>query len=456
MAQNSTTALAPARRHAVVIGGSMAGLITAKVLSKHFAQVTILERDPVPDRPEARKGQPQTRHLHTLLPLGYQILERYLPGLTEQLRAHGAIVGDVTNRARWYVQGGYRRPHVCGLVGVLATRPLLEWLVRRQVSATPNLTYQDCTDAEGLQFDPPGARVTGVHVTMRDGAPHPAFVESDLVVDCSGRGSAGPKWLRAAGYAPPAETVVTNQVGYASRLYRRKADDCPGYDTVLVQATPPGGKRGVFIFSVEDARWLVTMGGYHGDHPPADEGGFLEYARSLPAPDAYDLLIKLEPVSDIVLHKFPNSLRRHYEKLARFPQGYLVLGDAVASFNPIYGQGMTSALAQAEALDQVLAAQPDAARLAPIFFRRAAKIVDLPWRMAVGEDFRYPETTGPKPLGTDWLNAYGTLVQRATHRDIKVYDTFVRVMSLIQSPLALFHPEIVWRVWRATRSAASL
>ena len=56
--------------HAIVIGGSITGLVTARVLADHFARVTIVERDRFPDQPEFRKGVPQSRHLHALLERG--------------------------------------------------------------------------------------------------------------------------------------------------------------------------------------------------------------------------------------------------------------------------------------------------------------------------------------------------------------------------------------------------
>jgi 2-polyprenyl-6-methoxyphenol hydroxylase-like FAD-dependent oxidoreductase len=179
----------------------------------------------------------------------------------------------------------------------------------------------------------------------------------------------------------------------------------------------------------------------------------LAFARSLAAPDIYNLISRLEPLSEIMPYRYPSSLRRHYEKLTRFPIGYLVAGDAICSFNPVYGQGMTSAAKQAAALDRTLRAQPDRASLAKRFFEEAAKVVDIPWQLAAGEDFQYPETVGPKPLGTDLINAYVSRVHQATHKDAVVYGAFLQVMNLLKPPTSLFHPKIVWRVLRNQRSA---
>jgi 2-polyprenyl-6-methoxyphenol hydroxylase-like FAD-dependent oxidoreductase len=222
---------------------------------------------------------------------------------------------------------------------------------------------------------------------------------------------------------------------------------------VIIAPQPPHHKRGGFVFPIEQDRWVVSLGGWLGDYPPTHEEGFLAFARSLAAPDIYNLIARLEPLSEIMPYRYSSSLRRHYEKLVRFPVGYLVAGDAICSFNPVYGQGMTSAAMQAAALDHTLCAQPDRATLAKSFFKEAAKVVDIPWQLAAGEDFQFPETVGPKPPGTEFVNAYVSRVHRATHNDPVVYRAFLEVMNLLKPPASLFHPRIVWRVLRHKQRA---
>lgn len=289
-------------------------------------------------------------------------------------------------------------------------------------------------------------RVTGIRIERREQGGQREELHADLVVDVSGRGSVSPRWLAELGYEAPAQSEVKVDVGYATRLYRRRPGDLNGADAILVAQEPPHGKRMGLIFPIEGDRWIVSLGGWSGDHPPADEPGFEEFARSLPVPDVHNMLRRLEPLSGIVTHKFPSSLRRHYEKLSRFPAGYLVVGDAICSFNPVYGQGMTSAAMQAAALDALLQEQIEPGELAFRFFRHAAKVVDTPWLLAIGEDFRFPETTGPKAPGADLINAYVTSVHRATHHDPVVYGAFLQVMNLMKPPTSLFHPKIVRRV----------
>lgn len=443
--------------HALVLGASMAGLLTARVLSKHFDHVTIVERDPVADQPEARKGQPQTRHLHGLLAGGLEIMTRYYPDLPEALAAGGALVCDMTANMCWYTYGGYRRRFTMGREAALMSRPFLEHLIRQRTLARDNVTLLEHCAIRGLVTGDDRRRVTGARVEHRGAQPLEATLHADLVVDCTGRGSQTPQWLFALGYPAPAQSEVKVNVGYATRLYRRDPADPRGQDWLLYTPEAPRESRFGGMFPVEGDRWIVSLGGWAGDHAPTDEQGFLEYARSLPMPEIYALITQAEPLSDIIPHKFPSSLRRHYERLTRFPEGYLVLGDAVCSFNPTYGQGMTSAAMQAAALDELLTLR--AGRLdglAPVFFKRAAQVIDTPWQLAVGEDFRFPDTTGPKPPGVDLLNRYVAAVHRATLVDPVVGAAFIQVMNLLAPPSSLLTPGMALRVWRANRQRSRL
>lgn len=440
------------RNHAIVIGGSIAGLFAARVLSDHFQKVTIIERDPTHDEPESRKGQPQTRHLHGVLEPMRRFLRTYLPGVEQNLVQGGAMVGDWGERIRWYHFGGYRlEGQQLGLEGMSLSRPFLEWHVRRYVTNLPNITLLDETAAEEPLTNDNHSRITGIEVTRRSKDAASESIEADLIVDASGRGSATPKWLAQLGYPSPEEEEVNVRFGYATRTYKREGEYLQNPKVIMIAPTPPEGKHGAFMFPIEGGRWIVTAGGYLGDHPPSDEPGFTEFLRTLPAPDIYDVVRHAEPLSDIVIHKFPSSRRLRYDKLARFPDNYFVLGDAAASFNPIYGQGMSSAAMQVEALRDILK-QPDLHDAWRVFFRRTAKIIDLPWQLAVGEDFRYPETEGKRPAGIDFINRYVARVHRATHRDRVVYVQFLKVMHLTASPMSLMQPHIMLRVLLAGKS----
>jgi flavin-dependent dehydrogenase len=274
-------------------------------------------------------------------------------------------------------------------------------------------------------------------------------LNANLVVDATGRSSASSRWLAALGYEKPPEILVTVELGYATRQYLRPAGSLENTKLVVVSADPPHSTRCGVIMPIEGDRWIVTLAGWGDDQPPLDEQGFVEFARNLPAPDIYNLVSCAEPVSEIFGYKYPASLRRQYEKVSKFPAGYLVMGDALCSFDPVYGQGMTSAALQAKVLDELLQTQPNVQGLAERFYKRVAKIVDIPWKLSTGEDFRFPQTQGKKPTGTDLMNAYVSLVHQATHRDQFVHSAFLRVINLLEAPSILLHPKIVWRVLRA-------
>lgn len=434
-------------RQAIVIGGSLTGLLTARVLSDHFEKVTILERDPVHDVPESRKGQAQTRHLHGLLANGLIIIQEYFPSIAEELNAGGAFMGDMGEFLHWYQYGGYRLQVKSEFICISMSRPFLEFHVRRRVLGLPNVTLIDSCAVNELVTSPDRKQVIGVRVDKRSTENNMETLEADLVVDASGRGSSTPKWLESLGYARPQETEVKARIGYATREYRRIEKDVNKICIEMISPAAPFEKHGAFLLPIEDDRWIMTSAGYVGDHPPTDEAGLLEFIRSLPAPDIYNIISKAEPLTEVITYKYPTSLRRHYEKLKRFPEGFLVIGDAVASFNPIYGQGMTSAAMQTRALSNVLKRQPSLQGLWKSFFKQAAKVVDMPWQLAVGEDFRYPETEGTKPPFTDMINTYVEKVHKATQRDPVVYDQFLRVMNLMAAPASLMSPRIMWRVF---------
>jgi 2-polyprenyl-6-methoxyphenol hydroxylase-like FAD-dependent oxidoreductase len=339
------------------------------------------------------------------------------------------------------------------MIGIMMTRPFLEHCVRRCVIAMPNVTIRAGIDVDQLVTTPDRQRVTGVQLAGG------ATMEADFVVDASGRGSATPRWLEALGYQRPAESAVTVNMGYSTRVFRRAPGQLQGAKLILINPDFPTVKRGGNVMPVEGDRWMVTLIGWGKDYPPHDGEGFLEFTRTLPAPDLYQLLRQTEPLGDVIQHRLPSNLRRHYERLPRFPERHLVLGDAICSFNPVYAQGMTSAAMQAMCLEQALETSPDGDRgldgISGRYFPQVAKVVDMAWQLAVGEDFRSPDTTGPKPPGLALVNRYVTRVHRATQSDTEVYRAFLDVMNLVQPATTLMRPGMMWRVLRARRPAAS-
>jgi 2-polyprenyl-6-methoxyphenol hydroxylase-like FAD-dependent oxidoreductase len=442
----------PVGDRAVVLGASMAGLLAARVLADAYAQVTVVDRDQLPERCAQRRGVPQGHHLHALLARGQQALEELFCGLTAELVAQGVPAGDMLANARLYLSGYRLRQAHTGLVLLCASRPVLEGHVRDRVLALPNVAVLDSCDIMGLAVTPDGRRVTGARVQRRGGGSAEEVLGADLVVDATGRGSRTPVWLEALGYARPVKDEVRIGLGYATRSYRLPRGALGGDLAALHGLTPQHPRGGAF--QVLDAdRLMVTLGGVLGDHPPTDPDGFLAFARSLRFPDIYETIRDAEPLDDPVGFRFPASVRHRYERLTRFPDGLLVLGDAVSSFNPIYGQGITVAALEALALRRHLerGIQPQPRRV----FADLARVVDVPWDIAAGGDLVFPGVPGRRTLKVRLISAYLARLHAAAAHDATLASAFVRVIGMVAPPRSLLTPSVAVRVLRGTLRATT-
>lgn len=436
----------PTARRAVVIGGSMAGLLAARVLADHFDRVTVLERDRYPDDPAPRKGVPQARHVHVLLMSGRRVFEHLFPGIGDEYKAAGAVEADTTQDIAWLTPAGWgvRFPSDLRMLG--ATRDLLDWGVRRRIAADPRIRLRQEIDATGPVLDPSGRRVAGVALTDRGRGGVSEVEPAELVVDASGRGSKAPQWLEGLGFPRPEETVVNGFLGYSSRLVRKPAVPPDGWSAMYIQHAPPARKRGGLICEVEGGRWLVTISGSGKDYPPTDEDGFREFARTLPDPRFANAVEGAEPLTPIFGTRSTENRLRHYERLARRPEGFLVTGDAACALNPVYGQGMSTAALGAMVLDRCLRDHGSRDGLAARFQRRLAKSNGRAWLVATGEDYRYAEVEGPPPgLTTRLMHRYMDRVTRLATKSPKVRLKLMEVLQLTRSPAWLFHPNIAAR-----------
>ncbi len=429
---------------AIVIGASMAGLVTARALSDHADRVVVLDRDRLPAAAVTRQRVPQSAHTHILLGAGQRLLDGWFPGLTLDLRLQGAVAVPPRDLS-WFQGGAHRAPADAGVTLVSMSRPLLETTVReRLLSRCRNVTISDDVAVQGLVVQ--AGRVTGVRV---DGIDHRA----DLVVDCSGRTTPFLDQLADVGYPSPDVSAIRIQMAYGTRVVRPREGDGPL--GALVIDDPTRGHRLGTMLPIEGGRWIVTLAGFHGDAPPTDPEAFAAFARSLPSPELADLLDRSEALTPVLTHGMPTSRRRHVERLDRTPPGFVVLGDAICSFNPVYGQGMSSAALQADALGHAVARHGlRSARLARSFYRRAAKVVDVPWRIAAGADFADPRTTGPKPVGTDLVNRYLARMVLASHASAPVVRKLLLVQNLLAPPATLMTPATMLRVLLASSRSA--
>jgi 2-polyprenyl-6-methoxyphenol hydroxylase-like FAD-dependent oxidoreductase len=441
-------------RQAIVIGGSVAGLCAAKVLSAQFDQVIMLERDTeLGDGAAPRKGVPQGRHLHQLLVRGAIELERLFPGLRQDLLDAGATPVEWPADIAWYGPDGPGIRFATGLVTYSCSRPLLEVGIRRNLLQRGNVTIQGGADVVGLLPDARDRGVAGVRLRDRGRSTEEYSLRAELVVDASGRSSRAPEWLGQLGYGSVRETVVNAQIGYATRVYAQPARHANDWRAMIIQGRAPEDRRAGAIFPVEGGRWMVLLAGAEADYPPTDDAGYLEYAYSLVSPAIGDALAGATPLSEVMSYRNTENRMRHYDEMRRWPERFVVLGDSACAFNPIYGQGMTTAALGALALEECLRADQGPS-LARRFQQRLTRVTRTPWVMATGVDYRYPATQGA-PRGTlhTLQHEYIDAVLELATRSPAIYSAFARVMHLLSGPEHLLQPAVLWPALRYLMAA---
>ena len=440
--------------HAVVLGASMAGLVTARSLADFFDTVTVVERDALPDtlpdQGTARRGVPQGRHLHGLLARGALVLEELFPGVLDELVRDGGHYFDGGDLSRLhYDLGGHRMVHT-GSAGsftaYFVTRPFLEEHVRGRVRNIPNVTLLDEHDIVALTSTPDRRRVTGARVVNRRTG-EDATLSADLVVDATGRGARTPFWLDSMGYGRPVEDHVVVHVTYASQLVRIAPDAV--HELGCLVGFVPGRPRGLGMLHCENDTWMFTVMGIAGHEPPGDFAGMCEFVADCAPAHLLAAIRAGEPVGEPARHRMPSSQWRRYDKMRHFPEGLLVTGDAVCSFNPIYGQGMTVAALEALALRDCLSRGTN--DLAQRFFHAAAATIRQAWQLSTTPDLSLPEVDGTPPLAARLLNRYVERVLTATEYDTVAVEQFSRVTSLIDPATRLLRPAIMWRAALANR-----
>lgn len=432
--------------HAVVIGASMGGLSTVAAITPFYDRVTVLDRDVLPAEPAPRRGVPQGRHAHGFQPGGLLALDELLPGLTDELAAGGAPPGDASAACGWFIGGGSLKRGIAGIRGMGFTRPYVEHMVRQRVAALPNVTFRDRTEAVApLAAD---GRVHGVAVTPSGGGPADE-IAADLVVDATGRVSKLPDWLSDLGLPVPEEERVHCKMAYLTRRWRF-TNDVMGDDIFQVVAPDETSNFGVVI-AQEDGSFIVTLGGLLDGAPQKNDEAYHAFARALPYSRIADALEGAQPVTDYQPSHFPYSRRRRYDRLAVHPVGLIALGDSIASFNPMYGQGMSVAALEAVALRSMLRRGPIDPKA---YYRKAHALEDVAWKISTGGDLRFDGVEGKRTPDMKLMNAYLDRLTLAARTDPVLAIQFLRVAGFIDPPTALFKPSIVLRALRGARAAA--
>ncbi|GAA1195762.1 FAD-binding monooxygenase [Pseudonocardia alaniniphila] len=437
------------RRHAVVIGASIGGLCAAGVLSESFDRVTVLDRDELPEEPAARRGVPQSRQLHALLARGRAVLEDLFPGTNERLIASGALEMDLQSDLHWYLDGRLLRPEPSGLIGLAVSRPVVEAVIRSQVADMAEVTIMDGCDVTGLTSSSDRGRISGVRIRTRADGRNSSVLDADLVVDAAGRGAHTSAWLQELGYQPAPEESVRIELAYLSRFYRREAHHLGGRIGTAI-APYPGQNRSGFVNAQEGDRFMVTLSSCGGGELPTRDAAMAEYADSLVAPDVAEIIRTATPLTEPVLMRYPASVRRRYELLDRFPEGYLVIADALCSFNPIYGQGMTVAALEARLLQRLL--QEDHDDLSRRFFTAVSELLDTPWSLIMSGDLRFPFVEGERSEGLLAMGEYLDRYRAAATHDATLATALIRVMNMVDEPARLMAPDLEARVRDAARA----
>jgi len=428
-------------KHATIIGGSLGGLCAAKVLSEVCERVTIFERDELPDGPSNRTAVPQGRHVHLLMARGAQEFESLFPGLLDGMVADGVPILENRPDCIHFGAAG----HVLGtahrlqdeFTAYVPSRPMLEWQIRRRVQAIENVEFVRATIAEPI-YDATTGRVTGLLLDSGE------EVAADLVVDAAGRGTRLPVWLEKWGYPRPHEETVDVGIAYASQ--RVRVPDGLLSEKVVVAGASRDQPLGIGMLFYEDGVWNVTTFGIAKAEPPQDFAHICEVADEILPAHVSSALRQGTPLGEMAFHKYPTSRWRRYDKLQRFPAGIFPFGDAVVSFNPTFGQGMTMTAIQAANLRAVI--DSDEADIATHLAKATAKTTYPVWMMTAIGDLTLHNATGDMPR---WYKPVGGLFDQflgAAETDPVLAEWFLRRFSLLDSLYMVPNARLVGRTIR--------
>ena len=440
----------PFGERAIVIGAGIGGLAAARALADHFADVVVLERDALPADAAFRSGTPQARHSHGLLVGGQRALGEIFPGFEDDLVEAGAIALraglDVLNERPGYDPFPRRD---LGIRFYSASRPLIELTVRKRLQRQTNIALRENCRALAIAASPDGARVVGVRVEAEG---KDETLPADLVIDASGRGALTLDLLKSLGRPAPEETKIGIDIAYATGIFSIPSGGADDFKGCLHFPAAPAMSRGSVMLPIEGARWMVALGGVHGDEPPADEEGFRAFARSFRTPTVFNAISRAELLSPIARYRLPGSVKRHFERLRDFPRGLLPLGDAVCRFNPLYGQGMSVAAQEACLVRRLLgeaAADADPrATLAASYFAALPTLLEAPWSTAA-LDLIFPQTIGERPPEFERRMMFGAGLLKLAARDAEVHRLFYEVNNLIKPPSVYQNPDLQRRVMAA-------
>lgn len=435
------------RNRAVVVGGSIAGKLAARVLSEFFNEVILIEKDTKNDHVTYRKGVPQGIQGHVLLKSGEEIIEELFPGIFEELSRNGARKTDFAGDLLWTHHGTQKIRFDSNLFISQQSRPLLEWQIQQRLEEIPHINFRFGCRAQNLIII--NDEINGV--VIEDQEESVTELLADLVIDASGVTALHNQWLSNSGYGIPAKSEIKVDLFYACMVFKELSNESMNGHSLLAYPNPPEVERGGMISPIEGNRMLVTLIGYGMKEVPNDKVSFLEYARTLEQPEFYEAIKSALPLSeDVQIYRFPALRRYHLEKLKHFPSGLLVIGDAYCRVDPLFAQGMSLAAMEAKALRTLLMQGKTKEHLTKSYHKKVSRIIDIPWLIAITEDFRFHTTNGRKPISLPILQWFVKKVVKAYSHDESVYSQFIQVLHLKAHPIILARPGILAKVLKSS------
>jgi 2-polyprenyl-6-methoxyphenol hydroxylase-like FAD-dependent oxidoreductase len=436
-------------RRAVVVGAGIGGLAAAGALAQHFERVDILERDRLATSVASRSGTPQDRHPHGLLAGGLRALDRIFPGFERDLAAAGAVPVTFARDVQ------FERPDVgvlpkrdFGISVLCATRPLIELVLRRRAVSIANVMLRPACRVTGIVPAAGGAGARGVRFV--DGSGRSETLDADLVVDASGRGAPILGLLDALGRDRPQMTEIGVDISYSTAVVKLPRDATAGWKLVLTLPDPPDLALHAVMVPTEDGRWIIAIADHNATARIGTWDAFLDASRSLITPTVYNALRYAQPPEEIRHYRFPVSTWKHLERLPRLPRGVLPAADAFCRFNPIHGQGMSSAAQQACLLQDVLdraGVDPDPIAAAQSgFMTEIASVLETPWTMSTSADLAFPQTRGERPANVAEARRFEAALFRAVVADPIVHRAMIEVAQLLQPHQRLQEPDIARRI----------
>lgn len=427
---------------AVVIGGGIAGLLCARVLSDVSKEVTVFEKENLPADFSARKGVSQGFHNHTLLDSGRRILDEYFPGFSEELIKLGNKKVDQTAGLKWFHHGVWKYRKPTDLPMNIQSRWHLEGLVRKHIKKIDNISIQKAKIKDVLIVN------DRIDAVLTDDNKE---VKADIVMDCSGPASQLKKWLPQHGYACPPELRIKIDLKYSSFLYKRDPDAKYDWEALAIYPEAPMGHRSGVVFPVIDAVhgpcWLVTAVGRNGEFAGSSHEEFLEFMKNLDKPDIYECISSWELLEDKGHHTaFHENIRTYYDHLLRYPAGLLPCGDSFGRINPIFGQGMSIAAIESEILKKTLSEVNDLKTLSSLYLKRTGCFFDIPWFLVNCEDWRYPHIPGRRKA-VKLINWYTGRLHKLCSNDKQIVSDMYNVLHFNKKPLCLFKPSTVFKAF---------